>query len=49
MKVDRHGKAKILTPEEIELVFYEGLKNDRDRAISLSASTPPVGSTNASP
>ena len=33
MKVDRHGKAKILTPEEIELVFYEGLKNDRDRAI----------------
>ena len=33
MKVDRHGKAKILTPEEIDLVFYEGLTNDRDRAL----------------
>ena len=33
MKVDRHGKAKILTTEEINLVFYEGLKNDRDRAM----------------
>ncbi len=33
MKVDRHGKAKILTTDEINLVFYEGLKNDRDRAM----------------
>ncbi|HEY9768513.1 MAG TPA: site-specific integrase [Coleofasciculaceae cyanobacterium] len=33
MKVDRHGKAKILTTEEINLVFYEGLHNDRDRAM----------------
>ena len=33
MKVDRHGQAKILTPEEIDLVFNEGLTNDRDRAL----------------
>ena len=33
MKVDRHGKAKILTTDEINLVFYEGLNSDRDRAI----------------
>jgi len=33
MKVDRHGKARILNTEEIELVFSEGLKTDRDRAI----------------
>ncbi len=33
MKVDRHGQAKILTNEEIDLVFNEGLTNDRDRAI----------------
>ena len=33
MKVDRHGQAKILTNDEIDLVFNEGLKNERDRAI----------------
>ena len=33
MKVDRHGKAKILTTEEIDLVFNEGLTNYRDRAM----------------
>ena len=33
MKLDRHGQAKILTPEEINLVFNEGLTNDRDRAL----------------
>ena len=33
MKVDRHGQAKILTTEEIDLVFHEGLTNHRDRAI----------------
>ncbi len=33
MKVDRHGQAKILTTEEIDLVFNEALTNDRDRAI----------------
>ena len=33
MKVDRHGQAKILTNDEINLVFNEGLTNHRDRAI----------------
>ena len=33
MKVDRHGQAKILTVEEIDLVLNEGLTSDRDRAI----------------
>ena len=33
MKVDRHGQAKILTSDEIDLVFNEGLTNARDRAI----------------
>ena len=33
MKVDRHGQAKILTSDEINLIFNEGLTNHRDRAI----------------
>ncbi|NER96897.1 MAG: site-specific integrase, partial [Symploca sp. SIO1B1] len=33
MKIDRHGKAKILTQSEIQLLFSEGLQNNRDRAI----------------
>ena len=33
MKIDRHGRAKILTPEEIRLLFYEGLQNPRDRTL----------------
>ncbi|MEB3882810.1 site-specific integrase [Lyngbya sp. CCY1209] len=33
MKVNRHGKAKILTPEEIRLLFNRGLTNLRDRAL----------------
>jgi len=33
MKVNRHGKAKILTPEEIGLLFNEGLTNLRDRTL----------------
>ena len=33
MKIDRHGRAKILTPAEIDLVFNVGLTNNRDRAI----------------
>jgi integrase/recombinase XerD len=33
MKIDRHGQAKILTPEEIQLLFTEGLTNPRDRAL----------------
>ncbi len=33
MKVDRHGKAKILTQQEIRLLFSEGFQNNRDRAL----------------
>ena len=33
MKIDRHGQAKILTPEEIQLLFSEGLTTPRDRAL----------------
>ena len=33
MKINRHGRAKILTPEEIALLFNQGLTNDRDRAL----------------
>lgn len=33
MKINRHGKAKILTPDEVERLFREGLHNTRDRAL----------------
>ena len=33
MKVNRHGQAKILTVEEIQLLFSEGLTNERDRVL----------------
>lgn len=33
MKVDRHGRAKILTPEEIQILFSQGLTATRDRAL----------------
>lgn len=33
MKIDRHGKAKILTTEEIQLLFNEGTTKDRDRTL----------------
>ena len=33
MKIDRHGKAKILTQSEIQLLFSEGLQTSRDRAL----------------
>ena len=33
MKIDRHGKAKILTPEEIQLLFNQGTDKDRDRTL----------------
>lgn len=33
MKIDRHGKAKILTTAEIQLLFNSGLTNNRDRAL----------------
>lgn len=33
MKIDRHGQAKILTQAEIQLLFNQGLQNNRDRAL----------------
>ena len=33
MKINRHGKAKILTPSEIQQLFNEGFQSDRDRAL----------------
>lgn len=33
MKVNRHGRAKILSFEEIQLLFRNGLTNIRDRAL----------------
>ncbi len=33
VKIDRHGRAKILTPAEIQLLFNEGLRLARDRAL----------------
>ena len=33
MKIDRYGQAKILTSEEIQLLFTQGLTKERDRAL----------------
>lgn len=33
MKIDRHGKAKVLTPEEIQRLFTSGLTAVRDRTL----------------
>lgn len=33
MKIDRHGKAKVLTQQEIQRLFTEGLTTVRDRTI----------------
>ena len=33
MKIDRHGRAKILTTAEIQLLFNKGLESNRDRAL----------------
>jgi integrase/recombinase XerD len=33
MKIDRHGRAKILTQSEIQLLFNKGLESNRDRAL----------------
>ncbi|MCW6050139.1 site-specific integrase [Lyngbya sp. CCAP 1446/10] len=33
MKIEGHGQAKILTQEEIELLFNDGLQTHRDRAV----------------
>ena len=33
MKIDRHGRAKILTIAEIQLLFNQGLESNRARAL----------------
>jgi integrase/recombinase XerD len=33
MKIERHGQAKILTQQEIELLFNKSLQSDRDRTL----------------
>ena len=33
MKIDRHGQAKILSQEEIQLLFRQGLLSTRDRTL----------------
>ncbi|AFZ28603.1 site-specific recombinase XerD (plasmid) [Cylindrospermum stagnale PCC 7417] len=33
MKINRHGRAKVLTQQEIQLIFSHGLENDRDRML----------------
>ncbi|MHC5720049.1 MAG: tyrosine-type recombinase/integrase, partial [Nostoc sp.] len=33
MKINRHGRAKVLTQSEIQLIFSDGLDNERDRAL----------------
>jgi integrase/recombinase XerD len=33
MKINRHGRAKVLTQQEIQLIFSDGLDNDRDRTL----------------
>lgn len=33
MKINRHGQAKVLTQQEIQLIFLRGLSNERDRTL----------------
>ncbi|MBN3924622.1 site-specific integrase [Nostoc sp. NMS4] len=33
MKINRHGRAKVLTQSEIQLIFSHGLDNDRDKTL----------------
>jgi hypothetical protein len=33
MKIERHGQAKILAQQEIELLFNKGLQTARERAM----------------
>ena len=33
MKINRHGRAKVLTQSEIQLIFSHGLDNDRSRTL----------------
>ncbi|MEH1897057.1 MULTISPECIES: hypothetical protein [unclassified Nostoc] len=39
MKINRHGRAKVLTQQEIQLIFSDGLDNDRDACSGLRLRT----------
>lgn len=39
MKINRHGRAKVLTQQEIQLIFNHGLNNDRDACGGLRLRT----------
>ncbi|WP_442948207.1 hypothetical protein [Nostoc sp.] len=39
MKINRHGRAKVLTQSEIQLIFSHGLDNDRDRGLCREMSS----------
>jgi hypothetical protein len=43
MKIERHGQAKILTQQEIELLFNKGLLSVAIAPCLEFVSTPPVG------
>jgi hypothetical protein len=43
MKINRHGKAKILTPHEVTQLFEVGLTNSRIELCLGSASTRDAG------
>jgi len=42
MKINRFGKAEILNPQEITLLFTEGLVKPRDRFLRLLAPREPL-------
>ncbi|MEH2241386.1 hypothetical protein [Nostoc sp.] len=33
MKINRHGRVKVLTQQEIQLIFSHGLDNNRDKTL----------------
>ncbi|MEH2210953.1 hypothetical protein [Nostoc sp.] len=50
MKINRHGRAKVLTQSEIQLIFSHGLETAADYAYALcsvSVCLVPVESVNA--
>ncbi|HYX15950.1 MAG TPA: hypothetical protein VE944_16590 [Nostoc sp.] len=37
MKANRHGRAKVLTQQEIQLIFNHALDNNRDHKIPINS------------
>ena len=42
MKIERHGKAAILSQEETQLLFSEGLQTSRNRTLHFTAFLPNI-------